>query len=135
MSSHRLFRPPMLWLTLAEAVLVVLLAFLVWHVWQTRFGAVPPVAALPALSTPAAGPDALPAPPSVPAAPGPQVGPTPGLRTDREFLSRQMVELNRVEATFEELEWRVSETLVNAIQRYIEGVVLPSIERSERAGR
>lgn len=134
MSSHRLFRPPMVWLTLAEAVLVVLLAFLVWHVWQTRFGPAPPVAALPTLSTPA-DPDALPAPPSLPAAPSPQVGPTPGLRTDREFLTRQMVELNRVEATFEELEWRVSETLVSAIQRYLEGVVLPSIERSERGGR
>jgi hypothetical protein len=125
----------MVWLALAEAVLVVHLAFLAWHVWQTRFAPVPPVAALPAPPTPAAGPDTLPAPPSAPAARSPEIGPTPGLRTDRDFLTRQMVELNRVEATFEELEWRVSETFVNTIQRYLEGVVLPSIERSERGGR
>ena len=44
-----------------------------------------------------------------------------------------MNELNRVEATFENLEWRVTRAVVDAIQYYVDSVVLPSIERTERA--
>jgi hypothetical protein len=43
-----------------------------------------------------------------------------------------MNELNRVEATFEDLEWRATEAVVNAIQHYVQRVVLPSIERTEQ---
>ncbi len=46
-----------------------------------------------------------------------------------------MGELNQVEATFEALEWRVTSAVVDAIQRYVDGVVLPSIDRSERSRR
>jgi hypothetical protein len=63
--------------------------------------------------------------------PTPRPGPTPALRTDSSFLSRELGELNQVEQTFEDLEWRVTKAIVDGIRRYIEGVVLPTIERSE----
>jgi len=43
-----------------------------------------------------------------------------------------MKELNRVEAAFEDLEWRMTKALADAIENYVERVVLPPIERSER---
>jgi hypothetical protein len=61
----------------------------------------------------------------------PRPGPTPGLRTDSSFLSRELGELNQVEQTFEDVEWRVTKAIVDGIRRYIEGVVLPTIERAE----
>ncbi len=71
--------------------------------------------------------------PSARAAPG--AGPATGLSTDPEFLARQMNELNRVESTFENLEWRATRAIVDAIQYYVERVVLPSIDRTEKAAR
>jgi len=44
-----------------------------------------------------------------------------------------MKELNRVEAAFEDLEWRMTKALADAIENYVERVVLPPIERSERS--
>ncbi len=46
-------------------------------------------------------------------------------------MSGQMDELNRVEAMFENLEWRITKALVDAIQSYIDRVVLPPIDRYE----
>src|SRR5215470_4403315 len=102
-----LFRPPLVWFAAAEAALMAVLCVLTWHVWVERTAppAVPagPVAAAPPGSVPAPAPGLGPfGPVSTPSAraPDPQVGPTPGIRTDAEFLSRQLSELNRVEATF-----------------------------------
>jgi hypothetical protein len=46
-----------------------------------------------------------------------------------------MAELNRVEAAFASLEWRMTNALVDAIQYYLNHVVLPSVEKTEQAGR
>jgi hypothetical protein len=122
---------------MAEAALVAILGGVTWHVWQDRFAPGPAaVAALPAAPPPAAtsrraGVPASPSPPVSTPPPAPRPGPAPGLRTDADFLSREMAELNRVERTFEDLEWRATKAVVDGIQRYIDGVVLPSIERSE----
>ena len=137
MNPSLLLRPPLVWIALAEAVLMVVLGVVAWHVWQDRLASAgPPVAWSPA--SPRATPDDRQPPPSPPAVatpPAPRVGPTPGLRADPEFLSGQLSELNRVEAAFAELEWRVTRAIIDAIRRYLEGVVLPSVERSERAHR
>jgi hypothetical protein len=139
MNPTALLRPPLVFLVLAEAALVAILGAVTWHVWQDRFGSgsavavatAPPAAPPPAPTTGRHVPPA-PAPPSVATAPStPLPGPTPGIRTDSSFLSRELFELNRVEQTFEDLEWRVTRAIVDGIQRYIEGVVLPTIERSE----
>jgi hypothetical protein len=139
MSFTAFFRPPLVWLVSAELVLVAVLGAIAWHVWQERSPAAGPAAAgVPRVSAPPLRPTTRPRPqPSAPPVPGatPRAGPTPGIRTDPDFLSRQLVELNRIETTFEDLEWRVTRAVVDAIQRYVEGVVLPSIERSERGRR
>ena len=140
MSLSSLLRPPLVWFTAAETALIGVLGVVTWHVWMERVAPAasalgPQVAAAPPMptQTPLAGQPPPPVAPVLPdAPPGPAVGPTPGIRTDPEFLSRQLSELNRVEATFENLEWRVTKAVADAIERYVEGVVLPSIDRSER---
>jgi len=137
-----LFRPPIVWFAAAEAALIAVLGALAWHVWIDWTAPPAPTAGGQVAAAPLAPPAALPAPPAgagpiQPAASpaAPRVGPTPGIRTDSEFLSRQLTELNRVEATFEDLEWRVTKAIADAIQRYVQGVVLPSIDRSEASSR
>jgi hypothetical protein len=141
---RNLLRPPIVWFAAAEAALIAILAVVTWHVYVERVAAVAGSSPAPGGQV-AAGPPAAPVPaPSgaslagpvaTPPARAPAVGPTPGIRTDADFLSRQLSELNRVEATFQDAEWRVTRALVDAIQHYLEGVVLPSIERSERGQR
>ena len=132
-----LIRPPIVWFAAAEAALIAVLGAITWHVWIDWTAAPVPapggqVAAAPPAPAPPAGVGPV-QPAASPAAP--QVGPTPGIRTDSEFLSGQLTELNRVEATFEDVEWRVTRAIADAIQRYVEGVVLPSIDRSEASSR
>jgi hypothetical protein len=139
MNLTALLRPPLVWIALVEAMLIGILGLVAWHVWQQR---VAPVAAAvaPLVSAPRPDPGAarpaLPDPSSAPPGEGaPRPGPTPGVRTDASFLSRELAELNQVEATFENLEWRVTSAIADAIQRYVTGVVLPSIDRTERGQR
>ena len=140
MNPSSLVRPPLVFVVVAEAALVAGLGAVSWHVWQDRFGPGPAaaVAAPPAVPRPTAGIPRRSRPPAVaspsPVAtppPTPQAGPTPGLSTDTTFVSRMLVELNQVERTFEDIEWRVTKAIVDGIQRYVEGVILPSIEHSE----
>ncbi len=144
MHYRLLFRPPLIWITIAECILVVAMAALGWHLWQsssTRAPASGMTALAPhangqsdpgsrgrALRPPVSPSTSIPSPAAPP-------GPTPGIRTDAEFLSHQMAELNRVEAAFASLEWRMTNALVGAIQYYLNHVVLPSIEKTEQAGR
>jgi hypothetical protein len=140
MRLSSLLRPPLVWFTAAETALIGVLGVLTWHVWVERVAPAaaalgPPVAAAPpppSVPGPAAPVLGQP-PPAVPSPGPPAAGPTPGIRTDAEFLGRQLSELNRVEATFEDLEWRVTKAIADAIERYVQGVVLPSIERSEQS--
>jgi hypothetical protein len=132
MNLPALLRPPLLWLVAAEIALVVGLGAVTWHVWQEHVGPGPTVAApavvnrAPVRRPPGQTPVASPQPTSSPA-----TGPTPGIRTDADFLAQQLDELNRVEAAFEDLEWRVTSAIVNAIQHYVEGVILPAVSRAE----
>jgi hypothetical protein len=137
-----LLRPPLVWLIAAEAIIVVLLVFASWHIWQSRQAPAPVPIPGQAVAPPAArapGAAHLPRSPQAQtgAAPAvtPRVGPTPGIRTDPAFLSRQMDEINRVEATLEDLEWRVTRAAVDALQYYIQRVVVPAVERAMRGGR
>src|SRR5262249_33675075 len=100
MHYRLLFRPPLLWLTIAECILAGAAVPLAWHIWQGRHPGVPSpgeaAVAAPASQPPASSSPALPAtlPSPAPAGVAPQTGPTPGTRTDAAFLSRQMKELN-----------------------------------------
>lgn len=139
MSLPALFRPPIVWLVAAEAILVLALAVLAWRAWTIRQVPSPVAMAPPAAVSPGAAAGAAPGPtqPPVTAAPGvvPQPGPTPGLRADPDFLSRQFREINRVETTLHEVQWRVMQAVADAVQRYLEGVVLPVVERALRGER
>src|SRR6266568_3918927 len=99
MSLTTLLRPPVVWFAAAEIALMAILGAVAWHVWLERVapagaGSGPQVAAAPPVATPgpiagrrqpAATPSALPSPRA------PAVGPTPGIRTDADFLSHQLV--------------------------------------------
>lgn len=148
MHYRLLFRPPLVWITIAECILVAAIVVLTLHVWQGRHPsaqAPAQVAAAPPISHPSASglaggdrqlrPPVSPSPAPAPAGPARGTGPPPGTRTDPAFLSRQMVELNRAEAALADLEWRMTKALVDGMQSYIERVVLPGIERSEQDHR
>lgn len=133
MSLPALLRPPLVWLAVAEAIAVVVLTVVAWNVWSSRQGAPPAAAAAPVASPPAGATEGIAgAPTEVPSPTGmtasPEPGPTPGLRSDPDFLLRQFHEINRVETTLHEVQWRIIKALVDAIQRYLEGVVLPAVE-------
>jgi hypothetical protein len=133
-------RRPLLWLALVETLLVAAMSLYAWHVWSTRWG---PRGAAAQAHSPQPPAQAIDRPPRLSATPAvqpsatatPAAGATTGLRTDPDFLARQMNELNQVESTFETLEWRATRAVVDAIQYYAEHVVLPSIERTEKAAQ
>jgi hypothetical protein len=137
-----LLRPPVVWLVALEAVIVAVLGVASWHAWQAgqppaHAAAAPPAKAAAGSPVSRRGGQPPPSAAPSPAAPGvvPQAGPTPAILSSSDFLSRQMGELNRVEASFEALEWRMTKALVDAIQYYIDHVVLPSLDHAQRAQR
>ena len=50
---------------------------------------------------------------------------------DPAFWRTRLEALNGAEALFEALEWRIVHSAMDSMRRYIETVVLPSIERAE----
>lgn len=127
-----LIRKPLTWMILAECAVVAALTLLAWH-WL----AAPPdqqAAAPPGVST-STSPDATaPASPGVPASANAIARQLPGLNVDPGFWRVRLAELNRDEAAFELLEWRIVHSAMDTTQRYIESVVLPSVLKAERPG-
>lgn len=118
---------------LAECAVVATLLLLAWHLIAT-----PPVqqaAASAGVSASAASPDATaPASPGVPFSPQAIARQLPGLNVDAGFWRLRLVELNRDEAAFELLEWRIVHSAMDTTQRYVESVVVPSVMQAERPG-
>jgi hypothetical protein len=130
----------MTWCVIAEVLIVIGLGAAGWRLLVSR-QVTAPQAAAPAPPRPAPRqppsprPVVLPTPRAGSTAAPPGAVPTPAAPTDPVFLSREMDELNRVEAAFEKVEWRITSAVAGAIEYYLQHVVLPSIERSERASR
>src|SRR6266849_3212532 len=61
-------------------------------------------------------------------------GPFPGLNLGVGFWRGRLGSLNRDEAAFEALEWRVTHAVMAAAHDYLETVVLPAVRRAERGG-
>jgi hypothetical protein len=128
---RNLLRKPLSWMVLAEFAVVAALVVLAWHLVTS--GQVQPEQLLPNAS-PRADPGAAPGPLSV----GPnaeqrtRVGPPPGLSTEASFWRVRLADLNRGQAEFEALEWRLVRSAMAAAQRYLESVVLPSVAQAER---
>jgi hypothetical protein len=128
---RQLIRKPITWMVAAEIVVV---AALVVASWYFLAGA-RPNSDLQALLLPSATPPADAAasvPPDVLAPPPPAALPLlPGLNVDPAFWRKRLETLNGAQAQFVELEWRLVHSAMDSMQRYIETVVLPSIERAE----
>jgi hypothetical protein len=125
-------RNPLTWMVITELVVVSLLVVAAWNVLAT---AAKPVLASPGLQLP--GSAAEPSRPGLPDASGKkpdQHGPLPGLNLDSSFWQQRLRQLNREQAYFEQLEWRIVHTAMDSLKRYLDTVVLPSIQHAEHAG-
>jgi hypothetical protein len=125
-------RKPLFWMVIAEVVVVSLLMVAAWNLIGTS---AKPVLASPEFQLP--GSTTEPNRPGLPDLTGgksDQRGPLPGLNLDSSFWQQRLRELNRDQAYFEQLEWRVVHAAMESLKRYLESVVLPSIRHAEHAG-
>jgi hypothetical protein len=127
---RNLLKKRLTWMILAECAVVAVLILLSWHL----IAAPPAQAAAPLqLSGPGASPDVTAqASAVVPNPPRPAVRQLPGLNVDAGFWRLRLGQLNRDEAAFEVLEWRIVHSAMDTAQRYLESVVLPSVVQAER---
>lgn len=129
---RNLVRNPLTWMLLAELVVVTAL---VWVAWSAVASVVRPALASPSPppASAAMGGDTSSPPPDLTAAAQPaERGPAPGLNVDSAFWRMRLDALNRDQVVFEQLEWRITRSAMDAVQRYLDTIVLPSIQRAER---
>jgi hypothetical protein len=128
---RNLLRKPLPWMVLAECAIVGALVVVAWHLVAN-----PPVTRVPfptpAASTPDEGSLEGPGSTVVNTQRKPTPAPAPGLNVDATFWRLRLAELNRGEASFEALEWKLVRSAMDAAHRYVESVVLPSVARAER---
>jgi hypothetical protein len=124
---------PLVWMVIAECAVVGSLALVAWHTIAASSAPaltgpffLPPAAASPA-------DNALPAA-EVPVTGGNVRGPAPSLNLGTDFWRVRLGNLNRDEAAFEALEWRITHAVMEAARDYLETVVLPSVGRAEGGG-
>lgn len=117
-------------MVIGECVVVVALIAVSWHVVAAAMQgggagapALPPVTAGDAPAAPS---------PVLPAFGRPAArGQLPGLNLDSAFWRARLGQLNRDQVFFEQLEWRIIHSAMDAVNHYLETVVLPSITRAE----
>jgi hypothetical protein len=123
-------RNPLTWMVLAEMVVVSLLIAAAWNVIGT---AAKPALASPNLQWPGTSSDPTPlGAADLSGRKSDQRGPLPGLNLDSSFWQQRLRDLNRDQAYFERLEWRIVHAAMESLRRYLEAVVLPSIRHAER---
>lgn len=123
-------RTPLTWLVVAEFVVV---GALIVVAWNAIAGLARPVLASPTLQLPDPGVNGSDAQlPELPSVKKPKTGPLPGLNLDSDFWRERLAQLNQDEVFFEQLEWRVVHSALTAAERYMQTVVIPSIQRAER---
>jgi hypothetical protein len=130
---RNLLRKPLTWMVLAECAVVAALVMLAWHLIATAPAMDSSGSPLVAPPVQAGGP-ARPVSPNLPAR-SPRPALLPGLNVGADFWRSRLAELNRGEAQFEMLEWKLVHAAMDSAHRYVESVVLPSIARVERLGR
>jgi hypothetical protein len=127
-----LLRKPLTWMILAEFAVVAALTLMAWHMLAPPPNQ--PTAESPGPAASAGSPDATAQASPVLPAPAKAARQLPGLNVDAAFWRLRLVELNRDEAAFEQLEWRIVHSAMDTTQRYLESVVLPSVLRAEQGG-
>lgn len=130
---RRLVRAPLTWMIVAECIVVGTLLLVAWHVVS---GVAAPGRAAP-LIFPAV--EASPAGAALPAAGAPSAGakshgPPPGLNVGIAFWRLRLASLNRDQAEFEAMEWRITHAVMEAARNYLETVVLPAVRHAEGGG-
>jgi hypothetical protein len=124
---RRWIRNPLTWIVIAELVVVSALIAVTWNMLAgPRPALASPVLRLPGT---AAEPSETPLPEGAGKPPA-QRGPLPGVNLDSAFWQTRLHELNRDQAYFEQLEWRIVHAAMDAIKRYVDRVVLPSVRRA-----
>lgn len=131
---RNLIRSPLTWMVAAELVVVCGLVAVAWNVVASA--ARQPGPAASALSqAPDAASDSPSPLPELPHLDGsPPRGPLPGLNLDPSFWHDRLQRLNADQDYLERLEWAIVHSAEQAVQGYLETVVLPAIQRAERAG-
>jgi hypothetical protein len=121
-----------MWMVVVEVIIVSVLAVVAWNVIGS---AMRPSVASP-MTLPADSGVASPSPlPDLPAtSPGSSRGPLPGLNVDSAFWQQRLAQLNREQTLLAQLEWRIVHSGMDAARRYVQTVVLPAVQRAERAG-
>jgi hypothetical protein len=128
----KLLRAPLLWMVLAEIAIVGALILVAWHAiaGASASGAPAPFTFPFAPATASPADTALPAA-GVPVADAGARGPAPGLNLGIAFWRSRLTSLNRDQAEFEALEWRLTHAVMDAARDYLETVVLPVVRRAE----
>ena len=129
---RNLLRNPLTWLVLAEFVVVGVLIVLAWNAVA---GAVRPALASPVLQTAPDNGSSTDSPlPDLPVVTKGPPGPAPGLNVDSAFWRERLAQLNQDQVYFEQLEWRIVRSALDAAERYVQAVVVPAVQRAERGG-
>jgi hypothetical protein len=132
---RRFVRAPLLWMVLAEIAIVGALILVALHaIAGASASGAPAPFRFPFPAATASPPDtALPAV-GVPVADANTRGPAPGLNVGIDFWRSRLGSLNRDQAEFEALEWKLTHAVMDAARDYLETVVLPAVRRAETGG-
>jgi hypothetical protein len=129
---RNLIRSPLTWLVAAEIVVVGAIVAVAWTVIASAgHSSVSQSIAQVPLATDDPGSSL----PELPVANNPTArGPLPGLAIDPSFWRQRLGNLNGDQVYLEQLEWQIVRSAEDAVNRYLETVVLPAISRAEHAG-
>lgn len=127
---RKLFRAPLAWMIVAECALVGALMLVAWHTIASS--SAPPAEAPLVFPPPASSPaeTALPAM-GMPLSGANRARQLPGLNLGVGFWRVRLGSLNRDQAAFEALEWRLTRAITQAARDYLETVVIPAVRRAE----
>lgn len=129
-----LVRKPLTWMVIAELVVVIALILVAWSMVAS---ALKPGLALPSVTAGGAAtgdPAASPLPDLTAGVQPAERGPAAALNVGSAFWRARLEALNHDQVGFEQLEWNLTRTALDAARRYLETVVLPSIQSAERPG-
>ena|SRR5487761_441911 len=130
----RLLRQPLPWIVVSECVIVAALAMVAWQLVAS-----PPSRQAPgvqaAYSAAQSSEAAMPSSHGAAGQSGPTLTGLSGLNVNASLWRSRLTDLNRGESAFQQIEWRLVHSAMNAARRYVESVVMPSLARAARGGR
>jgi len=128
---RNLLRRPLTWMVIAECIVLAMLMAFVWSGVAAAATQHPASAPVQAALAPADA-STTPLPDLTGATRAAAPAHIPGLNLDAGFWRTRLGQLNQDQVFFEQLEWGLVHNATDAMQRYLETVVLPSITRAEQ---